>query len=107
MQLAVAAVIARASVAASDPSLADSARRVAKRAHATRKDDPDGELLGNEAFVHVVLNDKSEAIRLLKEYFAINPSHRAGFARTNHWWWRPLRDDPAFSELVGYSPSDR
>ena len=106
MQLAVAAVIARAAVAGSDAPLADSARRVAKRAHATRKIDPDGELLGNEAFVHVVLNDKPEAIRLLKEYFAINPGHRAGFARTNHWWWRPLRDDPAFADLVGYSHSD-
>jgi hypothetical protein len=59
-----------------------------------------------EAFVHVVLNDKAEAIRLLKEYFAINPSHRAAFARANSWWWRPLRDDPAFAELVGYSHSD-
>jgi serine/threonine-protein kinase len=107
MQLAVAAVIARAATNGADRPLADSARRVAKRAHALRKDDPDGELLGPESFVHMILNDKAEAIRLLKEYFAINPSHRAGFARTNHWWWRPLRDDPAFAELVGFSHGAR
>jgi len=106
MQFAVAASIARAAMQDRAASLADSARRVAKRAHASRKIDPDGELLGMEAFVHVVLNDKAEAIRLLKEYFAINPSHRAAFARANSWWWRPLRDDPAFAELVGYSHSD-
>jgi serine/threonine-protein kinase len=107
MQLAVAAAIARAATLNVDRPLADSARRVAKRAHALRKDDPDGELLGPESFVHMILNDKSEAIRLLKEYFAINPSHRAGFARTNHWWWRPLRDDPAFADLVGFSHAGR
>jgi serine/threonine-protein kinase len=103
-QIAVAAAIARAALAdtANRARLADSARHVLQRAHASRREDPDGELLGLEAFVSVLLGDRDRAFQFLKEYFTINPSHRAAFARTSSWWWRPLRDDPRFAELVGY-----
>ena len=50
-----------------------------------------------------LLGDKDDAFRLLKEYFALNPGHRALFAKGNSWWWRPLKDDPRFSELVGHT----
>ena len=103
LDLAVAAAIARASVNGGGATMADSARRVAGRSHASRKDDPEGELLGNEAFVYVILGDNAHAIRLLKEYFTINPSHRALFAKANSWWWRPLKSDAAFADLVGFS----
>jgi tetratricopeptide (TPR) repeat protein len=103
LQLAVAAAIGRAAVSGGgDSALVDSAKHVMQRSHASRKDDPDGELLGNEAFVAVILGDKPKAFRLLKEYFALNPTHRAKFAQANSWWWRPLRDDPAYAELVGF-----
>jgi len=103
LDLAVAAAIARASVNGGGATMVDSARRVAGRSHASRKDDPEGELLGNEAFVYVILGDNAHAIRLLKEYFTINPSHRALFAKANSWWWRPLKSDAAFADLVGFS----
>jgi serine/threonine-protein kinase len=105
IHLAIAAAIARAALvdSANRAILADSARRVVVRARADRTQDPDGELLGLQAFVSVLLGDRDEAFRSLKEYFAINPSHRALFARTSSWWWRPLRADPRFGELVGFA----
>jgi hypothetical protein len=103
-QTIVAAVIARAAGmdSANRRLLADSARAVLRSARATREQDPEGELLGTQAFVRTLLGDKDDAFRLIKEYFTINPSHRALFAKGNSWWWRPLMDDPRFEELVGY-----
>jgi len=103
-QMMVAGAIARVAVADSTtrPALVDSARRVLMRARAGRGPDPEGELLGTEAFVRTLLGDKDEAFRLLKQYFIANPGHRALFAQGNTWWWRPLRDDPRFAELVGF-----
>jgi TolB-like protein len=104
LELVVAFVIARAAL--SDPSarsrLADSARHVLRHAHPSRAEDPEGELMGMEALVRTWLGDKDEALRLLKEYFALNPGHRAAFARGNSWWWRPVLDDSRFAELVGH-----
>jgi len=104
LRLAVAAVLARAASqdSARRWSLADSARRVVARAHPSRTQDPEGELLGTEALVYVFLGDKTAAFQSLKSYFAINPSHRALFAKGNSWWWRPLRDDPRYAEVVGF-----
>jgi serine/threonine-protein kinase len=100
----VGAVIARAAAvdSANRVVLADSARHVLQAAKASREMDPEGELLGFQAFARTLLGDKEDAFRLLKEYFAINPSHRALFAKGNSWWWRPLMDDPRFEELVGF-----
>jgi hypothetical protein len=85
LRLVVAAVIARAarSDGARRIELVDSARHVVARAHATRAQDPEGELLGIEALVDVLPGDKTAAFQALKSYFAINPSHRARFAKTN------------------------
>ena len=104
-ELVVAAVIARA--AASDSArrtiLADSARKVLVRSRPSREEDPEGELIGTEAFARTLLGDKDEVFRLLKQYFALNPGHRPLFAKGNSWWWRPIKDDPRFSELVGHA----
>jgi tetratricopeptide (TPR) repeat protein len=105
LQLAVAAAIARAAKNGEGHALVDSAEHVVQRMHASRTEDPEGELLGNEAFVRVVLGQNAEAIRLLKQYFALNPTHRSLFARANSWWWRPLRDDPSYAELLGFQHS--
>lgn len=105
--IAAAAVIARAAGndSARRPALADSTRRVLRRAEAAPGEDPSGELLGMQAFVRTLLGDRDEAFRLLKQYFTRNPGHRALFARGNSWWWRPLKDDPRFAELVGFQTS--
>ena len=104
LKLVVAAAIARLAIqdSARRTVLSDSARRIVARAHPTRTQDPEGELLGTEALVYVFLGDKPAAFQSLKSYFAINPSHRALFAKANSWWWRPLRDDPHYAELLGF-----
>ena len=93
-QIAVAAVLARA-------GLADSARHLLVRSKGDPKVDPDGELLAYAAFAYTRLGDRDEAFRLLKEQMAANPAHGVGIARASHWWWRDLRNDPRFTELVG------
>jgi serine/threonine-protein kinase len=97
----VAAVIARAS--RSRPELADSARRVARRSEGDATIDQTRDLAFRGAFVHTVLGDKSDAIRLLKSYIAANPQRRGSLKADPGWWFRDLRDDPAFRQLVGAS----
>ena len=93
-QIFVAAVLARA-------NLADSARHVLERSKGNAQIDPQKELLGYEAFVRVMLGDNNEAMRLLDEYFTANPTHREGFRKNVHWWWRPIQNDPRFKQLIG------
>ena len=93
-QNAVAAVLARA-------GLADSARHVLARSRGGPEVDPEVELLSYQAFAYLLLGDRDEALRLMKEQVAANPAHRVGLARSTHWWWRDIKDDPRFKELVG------
>jgi eukaryotic-like serine/threonine-protein kinase len=97
-RLGVAAVLARKS--ASDRTLADSARRVAERARGNGEVDPTRDLAYIEAFVRTLLNDREEAVRLLKQYVAANPDRRADLADESGWWFRGLLDYPQFQELV-------
>jgi serine/threonine protein kinase len=90
----VAAALARA-------GLADSARKVLDRSRGDATIDPSRDLLIDEAMVRTILGDKTEALRLLKTYLAANPEHRKGMAETQSWWWRDLKDDPRFREMVG------
>ena len=92
-RIVVAAVLARA-------GLADSARHVLAAARAGPDVDPRGELMGFQAFAHVLLGEKDEAIGMLQRYLTTFPDHRAGFGKTNMWWWRPLQDDPRFRALT-------
>ena len=48
---------------------------------------------------HVVLKDHDKAIRLLKEYLTANPGHVTQLSDLG-WWWRDLRDDPRFQEMI-------
>jgi serine/threonine-protein kinase len=91
-------LVAGALVHAREP---DSARRVLVRARGDPTVDPGRELLGDEAWVRTMLGDRDEAITLLKQYLVANPEHRAGMARNQNWWWRSLRDDPRYQQLVG------
>ncbi|MCH8970403.1 MAG: hypothetical protein IIA66_14950 [Planctomycetes bacterium] len=91
-RMLVGGVIARA-------GLSDSANSVLLSARAGHDIDPQGELLLYEARMRVLLGDNDEAIELLKQYVAANPGH---FARGRNltWWWRELRNDPRFQEIV-------
>jgi eukaryotic-like serine/threonine-protein kinase len=93
-QIVVADVIGRA-------GLPDSARKVLIRARTTdRTIDPRGELMGDEAIVRSQLGDVKEAVDLIQRYLTDHPEHRAGFGKTNPWWWRPLQNDPRFKSLI-------
>ena len=98
----VAAVLARASK--TQPALADSARHVAKRSEGTVQNDPTRDLAYFGARVYTILGDKDEAIRLLKEYLAANPSRAASLRSDPGWWFKDLERDPRFRQLVGAAP---
>ena len=93
-QMLVAADLGRA-------GLRDSADRVLVRARGDAQVDPDRELLGIEALIRNQLGERDEALRLLKVYLSEQPEHRAALAAGQSWWWRNLRPDPRFKELVG------
>jgi len=81
----------------------DSARRVLDRAHPDPRMDPEGEIISQEAFVRTLAGDRDGAFRLIKQYLALKPEHRQGLAQSQSWWWRDLRTDPRFRELIGAS----
>ena len=91
-RMLVGGVIARA-------GLSDSANSVLLSARAGHDIDPQGELLLYEARMRVLLGDNDEAIELPKQYVAANPGHFAR-GRNLNWWWRELRNDPRFQEIV-------
>jgi hypothetical protein len=90
----LAMVLARA-------GLTDSARQVAKRARAGPDIDPTLDLAWDEAYVHVLLGDKDEALRALTSFLAANPERRAALAKESSWWLRDLEDDVRYKALVG------
>ncbi|MEQ8329922.1 MAG: hypothetical protein RH859_05585 [Longimicrobiales bacterium] len=93
-RLLVAMVLARA-------GMADSARAVIATTSVDPEVDPDRELLGVEALVHLALDDPDTAVERLKVYLTASPEHRAGWQWSSHWWWRPLRANPEFQRIIG------
>jgi TolB-like protein len=93
-QILVAGTLGRA-------ELQDSAEAVLGRSKAGPDLDPEMELMGLEALVRLHnLDQKEEALDLLKTYLTANPHHREGWQWTAHWWWRPLQEEPEFRALV-------
>jgi tetratricopeptide (TPR) repeat protein len=93
-QMIVGGVLARA-------SLADSARHVLDAARAGPDVDPRQELVGYEAIMRTMLGDYDVAVQQLRRYVAANPDHQFLEVEGDvHWWWRPLRDHPAFASVV-------
>lgn len=95
-QMYVGGTIARA-------GLADSAASVLKRARADRDLDPRRDLARTEAYMRVLLADYDEAIELLKDWVAANPSaiHGSEEEGDTFWWWREIEDDPRFRRVMG------
>jgi len=83
--------------------LPDSARAVAVRSRADAEVDQSRELAWFEAIVRTFLGEKDEAIDLLSIYLASNPGQRASWARDSTWWFKDLRSDPRYRDLVGSS----
>lgn len=94
MAAGVAGTLARA-------GMADSARSVLASVRPDGHTDPTREIAMEKAFVHTLLGDHDEAVKLLRSYLAANPERREGFVEHGHWWWRDLQDHPGFRRLVG------
>ncbi len=88
-RLLVAALLARS-------GLADSARAVVRQ---TRGAYPGETMYVQEAFVRVELGETDHAVRLLELTLREYP-HYAGWI-ANHYWFRSLREDDRFLQLVG------
>ena len=81
----------------------DSALKVLAGARPDPADDKDGELAGREAFIRTLFGrpeDTTAAFGILKRYVSSNPQHRAGLAESQSWWWKGLKADPRFKDLV-------
>ena len=87
-RLVVGGVIGRA-------GLADSAQAVFASTSIAPELDPDRELLVIEAAMRSVSGDVDGAVSALERYLVANS--RA--VVDQHWWWDPLRADPAFQRL--------
>ncbi len=96
-KMIVGAVLARA-------GLGDSARQVLVAARAGPDVDPQQDLLSLEAFGRTLLGDRGQAIDLLRQYVAANPAHAFKRGGGISWWWRDLRTDPRFGQLLERGP---
>jgi serine/threonine-protein kinase len=94
----VAAVIARASK--DQPALADSARHVAKRSEGDASVDPTRDLAYFGSFVYTLLGDTNQAISMLKQYLAVNPTKAASMRDDAGWWFRGISSDSRFQRAV-------
>ena len=96
----VAAVIARAAKAG-QPALADSARHLVRASIGDAQIDSPRELAFYGAFVHTILGDADEAVRLLKVYLAASPSRMQGMRNDPGWWFKDLDRNAGFRQLLG------
>jgi hypothetical protein len=53
--------------------------------------------------MRILLGDHDEAIELLKQWVAANPSgiHGAEEEGDTFWWWREIENDPRFRRVMG------
>lgn len=90
--MCVGGILARA-------GLADSARAVLTRGRGNPEIDPTEDLVGVEAFMRTLVGDQDTAMSLLQRYVAANPSHAFTRGGSMSWWWRTLREKPAFQSV--------
>ena len=96
-RLLISAGLARA-------GMRDSALKVWTGAHPDPVDDKEGQLSAVEAFVRTLFGtaaDTTEAFKILNRYVSGNPQHGAGLAESQSWWWKGLKQDPRWADLVG------
>ncbi|HET8648505.1 MAG TPA: protein kinase [Gemmatimonadales bacterium] len=91
--VAVAGVLAR-------KGLLDSARSVLARSQGTPEIDPTRDLSLMSAFVETLIGDPDSAIDRLKVYLIANPDQRQNLANDSGWWFRSLRGDPKYEQIV-------
>jgi len=84
-------------------NMRDSALKVLAGARPDPNDDKEGQLAGLEAFIRTLFGtaqDTTEAFSILNRYVSGSPQHRAGLAESQSWWWKGLKQDPRFADLV-------
>jgi serine/threonine-protein kinase len=84
--------------------LRDSSVSTALRARADSTVDQTRDLALLEAIARTLLGDREEALRQLGVYYRANPHLRASMPQDQSWWWRDLRQDPRYWELLGAKP---
>jgi eukaryotic-like serine/threonine-protein kinase len=92
-QMIMAIALARA-------GLKDSADLIARRARADTTMDETRDLAQLEAIVRTLLGQHDQALHQLSLYLSANPQFREGMARDQTWWFRDLRSDPRYAQLV-------
>jgi serine/threonine-protein kinase len=84
-------------------NLRDSALKVLATARPDPADDKEGELAGIEAFIRTLFGtsaDTTEAFQILNRYISGSPQHRAGLNQSQSWWWKGLKQDRRWTDLV-------
>ena len=84
--------------------LRDSAVKVISGARPDPADDKEGEMAGVEAFIRTLFGtaaDTTEAFNILNRYVSGSPQHRAGLAESQSWWWKGMKQDRRWADLVG------
>lgn len=88
-------------VSSGSGALADSARRIIRRNTGDATLDQTRELAYYGAFVHTMLGDKADALRLLGDYIAANPNRAPILLNEPGWWFRAIADSPEYRRLMG------
>jgi len=78
----------------------DSAQALAKSAEGDPQIDPTGELTNLASIVFAQSGNKDAAIDLIARYLAANPQQRAFAAKDQSWWFKDLRSDPRYQDLI-------
>jgi hypothetical protein len=81
----------------------DSAIKVLNRARPGPGEDKEGELAGVEAFIRTLFGtpqDTTEAFTILLRYVSGSPQHRELLDKSQSWWWKGLREDRRWTDLV-------
>jgi eukaryotic-like serine/threonine-protein kinase len=84
--------------------LRDSSVSTVLRARADSTVDQTRDLALLEAIARTLLGDRDEALRQLDVYYTANPHLRASMVQDRSWWWRDLRQDPRYWEVIGAKP---
>ncbi|HET9425580.1 MAG TPA: serine/threonine-protein kinase [Gemmatimonadaceae bacterium] len=90
-------IVAGAYVRANQP---DSAKLILDAAHPTAAQDPQREIIGNEAVIRVMLGQHEQAVTLLENYLAKHPDHLQGLAKRVGPWWRDIQGNARFKRLI-------
>jgi eukaryotic-like serine/threonine-protein kinase len=87
-------------IALARAGLRDSADAEARQARADTVIDETREMAQLEAIARTILGERDEALRLLGLYLSANPQFRKGMVSERTWWFRDLRADPRYDEVV-------